>query len=103
MTQENIVLTAEHRSRFLGTTEGVMRPSTTAPSMPIVDPGKPGNSFLMRKLDNCWAGLDSGGKCTPLENGPMPCGETMPFGGALLDAGERDMVRRWIYQGAKDN
>jgi hypothetical protein len=103
MTQEPIVLTAEHVSRFLGTMDGVKRASLTAPSMQIVDPGKPATSFLMRKLDGCWSGLDGAGQCMPLEMGPTPCGETMPFGGMLLDAAERDLVRRWIFQGAQNN
>jgi hypothetical protein len=99
MTDMPIMLTAEHVSRFLGTTDGVLRMSGTAP-MPLVDPGKPWNSFLMRKLDNCFTDIAS--QCTPIDPGPPPCGESMPASaGMLLGADERDLVRRWIFQGAK--
>ena len=101
MTDMPIMLTADHVSRFLGATDGVLRMSMTAPTMPLVDPGKPWNSFLMRKLDNCFTDIAS--QCTtPIMDAPPPCGDSMPAtAGTLLMPDERDLVRRWIFQGAK--
>jgi hypothetical protein len=101
MTDMPIMITTDQIARFLGTTDGVMRMSVAAPMIPIVDPRKPWNSFLMRKLDNCFTGIES--QCTtPVPAGP-PCGESMPASSELLKADERDLVRRWIFQGAQNN
>jgi len=67
------------------------------PSMPLVTPGDPAKSFLMHKLDadQCaFAGQCTIGNCGAL----MPNGSSMP-----LPPTNRDQVRRWIAQGAKDN
>jgi hypothetical protein len=103
MTQDAIMITTDQIARFLSTTDGVMRMSATAPTIPIVDPRKPWNSFLMRKLDGCWTGIESA--CTmPVPPAEPPCGESMPASaGELLKADERDLVRRWIFQGAQNN
>ena len=101
MTDMPIPITPEQVTRFLGATDGVLRMSQTVPTMPIVDPGKPWNSFLMRKLDGCFT--DIAGQCTPIGTAPPPCGTGMPSpGDPLLPPDERDIVRRWIFQGAKD-
>ncbi|MBI5504774.1 MAG: hypothetical protein HY899_08215 [Deltaproteobacteria bacterium] len=49
-------------------------------------PGDSASSFMMHKLD--WT---------------QDCGSTMPFGGAKLPAGERDVIRAWIDAGALKN
>ena len=93
-------ITEAHVDRFLGTADGVMRASATLPTMQIVKPGDPESSFLMRKIDGCFDDVASG--CTPLQAGSShPCGERMPLGSDSLCADERDMIRRWIAQGAK--
>ena len=78
-------------------------PSKTLPSMVLVKPGDPANSFLMRKVDSCFEGLSG---CTPqateTESG-HPCGDRMPQGSKTLCEDERNMIRRWIAQGAKNN
>jgi hypothetical protein len=53
-----------------------------------VSPGKPGDSYLYRKLSGTQAQV--GGT-----------GERMPFGDASLSAEEIERVRRWIESGAK--
>jgi hypothetical protein len=40
------------------------------------------------------------GKCTTIDG---KCDDTMPQGNDLLDVGQRDVIRRWIAQGAADN
>jgi hypothetical protein len=69
--------------------------SATA-GMPYVTPGDPKGSFVMRKLDGDQCMLDT----TCLSR---TCGARMPRNGAQLLQPQRDTVRRWIAQGAKDN
>lgn len=69
--------------------------SHAAPSMPIVDPGKPESSFLMQKLDGTLTCASV--TCT------SDCGDSMPQGNDLLPRETRDVVRDWIKQGAQDN
>ncbi len=98
-----VALAAADVTRLLGNTDGVLRQARTV-AMPIVDPGKPDNSFLMRKIDGCFADLES--KCTavePGEPGESKCGGRMPDNSDALCDDERDMVRRWIAQGAQNN
>ena len=98
-----ITLTDADVTRLLGSMDGVMRASRTNPAMQIVKPGDPANSFLMRKVDGWFT--DIMGMCTPLEQDlPSPCGDLMPASGSepLCDD-ERDLIRRWIAQGAKNN
>jgi hypothetical protein len=71
--------------------------SNEVPSMVFVKAGDPGQSYLMHKADgdSCsltGCGID-GGLCTM----------TMPLGGQLLPTDARDVIRRWIAQGALDN
>jgi hypothetical protein len=69
------------------------------PSMKIVEPGDPENSFLMLKMDGCQASHPAASSCLPSEDG-VPCGEVMPFATDPLCSAERDLVRAWIAQGA---
>jgi hypothetical protein len=65
-------------------------------TMRLVTPGNPAGSYLMRKMDGSQCLLDaqcSGGSCQ----------ESMPRNQAPLDVGTRDVVRRWIAQGAKND
>ncbi len=64
-------------------------------SMPFVTAGDPALSFLMHKMDGDQATLTG---CTP-----AGCQATMPQGDTPLPAEKRDIVRRWIAQGAQDN
>lgn len=66
------------------------------PTMPLVTAGDPKASFLMRKLDGDSCLLASSCK-------DHDCGEAMPRTGELLPVAARDVVRRWIAQGAKDD
>lgn len=80
---------AKIRSLIIG------QPSHAAPSLNIVEPGKPESSFLMLKMDGAH-------KCAANACGDK-CGESMPQGGILLDIPTRNIVRDWIAQGALDN
>jgi len=65
-------------------------------SMNFVTPGDPTQSYLMRKMDGSQCTLDAqckGGTC----NGSMPKNDV------TLPAETRDIVRRWIAQGAKND
>jgi hypothetical protein len=65
-------------------------------SMPYVKPGDLENSFLMHKMDGDQCRFDaqcSGGTCQT----------SMPQNLPLLDVTTRDVVRRWIAQGANDD
>lgn len=75
---------------------GLMKPSQWLPSMPYVTAGNPSQSFLMHKMDGDQCTLDK--MCTN-----MTCQGSMPQGDAILPLANRDKVRRWIAQGAKDN
>jgi hypothetical protein len=103
MTQMDIAISPMQIERFLNGADGVLRMSVTAPTIRIVEPRQPWNSFLMRKLDGCWTGIET--QCTSLVmDAPPPCGESMPASaGMLLEPAERDLVRRWIFQGAQNN
>jgi hypothetical protein len=65
-------------------------------TMPYVTAGDPTKSYLMHKLDNDLCVYQTacvGANCM------MP----MPYGTAELPTATRDIVRRWIAQGATDN
>ncbi len=66
------------------------------PTMSFVKPGDPKQSFLMRKLDGDHCTLDA--QCT---NGS--CGDRMPRNDESLPDADRDKIRRWIAQGAKND
>jgi hypothetical protein len=70
--------------------------SKDLPTMPFVTVGDPSKSFLLHKMDGdqCqFAAQCTGGDCQ----------QTMPQGSDALPADRRDIVRRWIAQGAQDN
>ena len=78
------------------------------PTMPRVAPGDPSNSFLMYKLDGqieC-SKLACAKKTVcdkpPCDGGSVACGTGMPQSGVFiaLPSSDRDLVRRWIKQGA---
>jgi hypothetical protein len=66
------------------------------PSMVFVKPGDPRNSYLMRKLDGSQCLLDA--QCIDGD-----CGDSMPQNEQTLPIETRDVVRRWIAQGAQEN
>ena len=66
------------------------------PTMPFVTPGNPQESYLMRKMDGSQCALDA--QCTGAS-----CQSSMPKGDVPLDVATRDVVRRWIAQGAKND
>lgn len=69
--------------------------STKEASMKRVAAGAPESSFLLYKLD--------GADCSTLACAATKgCGAPMPQGSGLSSP-ERDLVRRWIAQGAKDD
>jgi len=74
----------------------VGKAATEEPAMKVVEAGKPETSFLMYKLD----GLDCSALKCASDNS---CGTIMPQGGSKLSQDQRDIVRRWIAQGAQNN
>jgi hypothetical protein len=82
--------------------------SKTLPSMPLIDPENPENSFLMLKVDGCQNCIgvkecaSPGGTdcCTPQDSKTEACGDRMPQGSQALVQAERDIIRKWIVQGA---
>ena len=73
--------------------------SVENPDMKLVDPGHPEASFLMFKLD--------GVECDALtcaKQTKNACKDLMPLGNTKpMDADKREIVRRWIKQGAKND
>jgi hypothetical protein len=67
------------------------------PTMPYVTPGDPSKSYLMHKMDGDQCLFES--SCTK----PDGCQSSMPQGLDPLPVDQRDIVRRWIAQGAQDN
>jgi hypothetical protein len=70
-------------------------PAERAPALARVAPGKPGESFLMKKLEGTLS-------CPGIEC-PRGCGARMPMLGAPLSDQEISAIRDWIQQGAQDN
>jgi hypothetical protein len=66
------------------------------PSMSFVAAGNPQTSYLMRKMDGTQCALDA--QCTG-----KTCQSSMPKGDLALPAQTRDVVRRWIAQGARND
>jgi hypothetical protein len=66
--------------------------------MDIIDPGNPEQSFLMYKVDGTLT-------CPTLvcSKTPGACFNPMPSGSPLIAASDRDVIRRWIAQGAKND
>lgn len=97
-------LQASSNGVFLGEGSGpgavhanlVGRRSSKLQTMDLVKAGDPRESFLMRKLDGSHCVLDS--QCTG-----GTCGDSMPRREETLPIEERDKIRRWIAQGAKND
>jgi hypothetical protein len=66
------------------------------PAMQFVTAGNPRESYLMRKMDGSQCALDA--QCTG-----GSCQSSMPKGDTPLEVEARDVVRRWIAQGAKND
>jgi hypothetical protein len=78
--------------------------SKTNPDMDLVVPGDPANSFLMHKIDGCFEGMESVCEVQSTDTDcNNPCGDRMPASSDAMRAEERDMIRRWIAQGALDD
>ncbi len=77
--------------------------SKTASAMPIVTQSSPEQSFLMHKVDGCHNDLAL--NCTVQDGAKTSgaCGDPMPQSSDALCQDERDVIRRWIAQGAKNN
>lgn len=69
--------------------------SADLPAMSFVKAGDDQNSFLMHKID--------GDECTLNAQCGGNCGVSMPQDSPLLPVASRDVVRRWIAQGALNN
>lgn len=91
-----VVATPQDIALILAGTVGV--PSYNEPAMNIITPGDPAHSFVLHKLDHT---LD----CSLLPcAATKSCGSTMPQGSEEpLPQDERDLIRRWIAQGAQNN
>ncbi len=102
--------------------EGIVgQPAFEDPSMSIIKAGDPDNSYLMHKLDYDQCQFSTACNGPNLKQNPLQinCGSGMPYlsGTLCLDSqtpcvrgqtittqyGERDQIRRWIAQGAKNN
>ena len=68
----------------------VGKPSLQAPAMPVIDPGDPGNSYLMPKLKGTAATV--GGIAT-----------RMPLNGPPLPADDLADIESWIQAGAPND
>jgi hypothetical protein len=68
-------------------------PSAQLPAMPFVAAGDPANSYLMHKLDADQCLFET--SCVGHD-----CQRTMPYDTGALAVEKRDVVRRWIAQGA---
>ena len=79
--------------------------SVDDPDMDIIDPGSPEDSFLMYKVDTDPANTN-GVTCSTLTcstSTSTPCLSGMPLDGTQLSLTDRDTIRRWIAQGAKND
>ena len=82
--------------------EIVGAPSIEDPAMNLVTAGDPAKSYLMHKLDDdqCTLAADCAKGTSPATD----CGWRMPYRAPVsLPVPTRDMIRRWIAQGALDN
>jgi hypothetical protein len=76
--------------------------SAEDPTMDLVMPNDPTNSFLMRKMDGDQCALAQECAGTPYSTSYPDCGALMPQGATdPLPAMTRDIVRAWIKQGTR--
>ena len=98
---------AAGRSPVLGTKASPLDPkvvrdsivgqaAVALPTMSYVTAGDTSKSFLMHKMDGDQCLFDK-------ECKGGSCGDSMPHRAKPLPAAERDIIRRWIAQGAADN
>lgn len=86
--------------------QSVGQASVDEPSMKVIAAGDPAHSFLMYKLDGDPDAKDFNAQVSCAQ---LPCAatetclESMPQGGPQLPADKRDVIRRWIAQGAMNN
>lgn len=66
------------------------------PSMDVVKPGDPSQSFLIKKIDGSACTLNA--QCVG-----GTCGDSMPRQEEIMPVDMRDTIRRWIAQGAKND
>jgi hypothetical protein len=78
-------------------------PSLTAPAVALVEPGDPAQSFLMLKVDGCHDSAGLACKPQPKSKSGAQCGDRMPQGSTPACPEDRDVIRRWIAQGAKND
>ena len=74
----------------------VGKTSTQLPSMMFVAAGDPTHSYIIHKIDGDQCMYES--QCVGTD-----CQMSMPFSDGLMPVETRDIVRRWIAQGANDN
>lgn len=85
----------KHGSDSATVYSNLMATSGQVAGMPYVTPGDPTKSYIMHKMDADQCTLDAqcqGGSCQ----------HTMPYDGQL-PVEKRDVLRRWIAQGAANN
>jgi hypothetical protein len=76
------------------------------PDMSIVKAGNPAASFMTYKLDGNFPSVPTMDdvNCPKLTcAATMTCGLAEPSAGTQLPAAQRDVIRRWIAQGAQNN
>jgi hypothetical protein len=73
------------------------------PAMALVAPGSPEISFVMHKLDGDEATFASDCAASPYNQEYPRCGMPMPLSASEMPAGTRDVIRRWIAEGAINN
>jgi len=86
--------------------QAVGKDAVDNPGMSIIAAGAPGNSFMMFKLDGDPGASDMTAEvtCSKLTcAADNSCGLAMPSGGPVLPSDQRDIIRRWIAQGAMNN
>ncbi len=73
-------------------------PAKAAPQIRRIEPGSSERSYLMLKMDGCQnrTSLECNG--APVAFGP--CGNSMPLNSRRRPTEERDLIRRWIAEGA---
>jgi len=74
----------------------VGKPAPELASMSLVTAGDPSKSYLMHKMDGDQCTFDK--QCTN-----ETCESSMPQGSDVLKPEQRDVIRRWIAQGAQNN
>jgi hypothetical protein len=82
----------------------VGKPAAENPGMSLIKAGDPDNSYLMHKLDYDQCQYSTACNAQVAVNPQFEaCGQGMPYQSGILPETNRDDVRRWIAQGAKNN